>query len=201
MANSGIDFDEIMVDNVFGDATEEFEAEPVINFEPLRPMAKPVSHTMTSPFPARDALTLVSAPDKLFDFSKTKLTAQQQMYIMQYAVKGTKLGACKGANVPFSVVEKWSEDEEFVESLSNAVEMAKDSLEEELLRRAMNGSDKLLIEAIRALKPEKYGRAERKDVNINGMVVHTWADLASQAKGMLNAVEADYEEVDDGEKA
>lgn len=209
MGNGGIDFDEIMVDDTFGVENEEEEseeeAEPVLKFAPMKPITRPLIPAMPSPFPAREALTLVEEPEKLFDFSKSKLNPQQQMYILHYAVKGTKAAACRGASVPYSVVEKWNEDETFTKALQEAISIAQDALEEELLRRAMNGSDKLLIEAIRASKPEKYGRTERKDVNINGTVVHTWADLANQANSLGEPekpefIEAEFEGVEESEE-
>ena len=199
-----VDFDEILVDAEMDD--EEFDEE---EFEVEALVAQPAPAKMmvtTSPFPTRTALELVQSPEKLFDFSKTKLNVQQQMYILQYAVRGTKLGACQGAGVPYSVVEKWNEDEEFVAALTEALEMTKDALEDELLRRAMNGSDKLMIEAIRAVKPEKYGRKETRDVNVRGTVVHTWSELAMQAKQLddsskAKAVEVECTEVEDDEES
>jgi len=182
MSDYTIDFDEILVEGAMGDEDDEDSLE----FEPLKPL--PVTPPRMLPmtgFPMRSAVELVEAPEKLFDFTTTKLNAQQQMYIMQYAVRGTKLGACQSAGVNYTTVSKWNEDEEFVTALSNAVEMSRDALEEELIRRAMNGSDRLMVEAIRASKPEKYGKRDTKDVNINGTVVHTWSDLAMQAKDVI----------------
>lgn len=200
MGNDIIDFDEILVDD-----TEEFD-DGVFDddIEPLTPQVmRPAGAMTSSPFPMRQALEFIEDPSKLFDFSTTKLTVQQQMYILQYAVRGTKLGAAQGAGVPYSVVEKWNKDEEFTEALERAFEMSRDALESEFLRRAMTGSDKLMIEAIRANKPEKYGRRESKDVNIRGTVVHTWSELAMQAKELegttetkADVVEVDFEEVE-----
>ena len=187
MSDFVIDFDEILVDDTFDIGEDDDELE----FKPLKPLPTvvPVAPSMSAPYPMRSALELVANPNPLFDFSKTKLSPQQQMYIMQYAVKGTKMGACTGAGVPYLVATKWNDDPEFCSALAEAMAMAQDALEEELLRRAMNGSDKLMIEAIRASKPEKYARKESKDVNIHGTVVHTWSELASQAKTMLDAPE------------
>ena len=203
MSDFEIDFDEILVEGNFEEADE-------LEFEPMKPLPETptVSRMMPTPYPIKSALELVANPKGLFDFSKTKLNAQQQMYIIQYAVKGTKMGACTGAGIPYSVVNKWNDDEEFTSALAEAMSMAQDALEEELIRRAMNGSDKLMIEAIRASKPEKYARKDTKDVNIHGTVVHTWSELASQAKTVLEApkepeptanpavvVDVDFEEV------
>jgi hypothetical protein len=58
----------------------------------------------------------------------------------------------------------------------------------------MNGSDKLLLEAVKASKPEKYNK-KQSDVNISGTMVHTWADLAKQAAEPKVVVDTKYEEV------
>ena len=206
-SDSTIDFDELLVEGTFDDE-EEFSDEE-LEFTPIESSVEALPRSMitASPFPMRQAIELVAEPEKLFDFSSTTLSLQQQMYIMQYAVRGTRLGACQGASVPFSVVDKWNKDEEFVAALTAAVEATKDAIEEEFLRRAMQGSDKLMIEAIRAQKPEKYGRKETRDVNVRGSVVHTWSDLAMQAKALDEAnrapevVEVDFEEVENEESA
>lgn len=196
MSKDMIDFDEILVDEL-----EEMDEELFDEELEATPSVSPMMAVTTSPFPTRQAVELVESPEKLFDFSKTKLNVQQQMYILQYAVRGTRLGACQGAGVPYSVVEKWNKDEEFTTALSSALEMAKDALEAEFLRRAMQGSDKLMIEAVRAQLPEKYGRRESRDVNVRGTVVHTWSDLAMQAKQLedsssASVIEVTFEEVE-----
>jgi len=145
---------------------------------------------------------MVDNPDKLFDFTGSTLSPVQQVYIISYATRGTKTGACQLAGIGYSVVEKWLKDETFAEALQNAVEIVQDSLEEELIRRAMNGSDQLLLAALKAAKPDKYAKKTTNDVNINGQVVHTWSDLAKQAMAdgvTQQAIETTYEEVNESE--
>jgi hypothetical protein len=155
------------------------------------------------PYDIDETLSLVDDPSKLFDFSDSKLNAVQQLYIVAYATKGTKKGACELAEVSYSTVKKWLKNEAFAEALENAVDIARDSLEEELFRRAMNGSDKLLLEALKALKPDKYQKRSSSNVNVSGEVVHTWADLAKEAAKKLPEGElideVDYEEVEEDE--
>lgn len=153
---------------------------------------------MTMDFKAE--LELTKDAGTLFDFSKTKLTPLQQIYIVGFATKGTRKGACTFAGIPYGVVSKWMENDEFCEALQSSVDVVRDTLEEELLMRAMNGSDKLLLEAVKASKPEKYNK-KQSDVNINGTMVHTWADLAKQATGVGSApstptIDSTYEEVE-----
>lgn len=140
----------------------------------------------------RESLELIDEPEKLFDFSDTNLTPLQQTYIVAYAACGVKSKACKIAGIPYRVVNRWLENEEFNEALQNAVDIVTDCLEEELIRRAMAGSDKLLLEAIKARRKD-YQPKSSQDVNVRGEIVHTWSELAKQA-----AIEVtEYEEVDD----
>jgi hypothetical protein len=165
---------------------------PTENMAVVQPIPLPPA------FNAKQALSLIDDPDDLFDFSTTKLSPQQQLYIVSYAVRGTKMGACKLAGISYGVVEKWMKEAEFSQALQNAVDIVQDSLEEELIRRAMNGSDQLLLAAIKAAKPDKYAAKSTSNVNVNGEITHTWADLAKQATIDLgnNLVETTYEEVE-----
>ncbi len=200
---SEIEFDDIYID--VDDIELELPKGKVAKTLPLsHPLAVEPEPTYLPPaFSTKKALALIEDPDKLFDFSSTKLNPQQQLYIVSYAVRGTKMGACKLTGVSYGVVEKWMKDKEFSEALQNAVDIVQDTLEEELIRRAMNGSDQLLLAAIKAAKPDKYNPKTTNDVNINGEIVHTWSDLAKQAsiemgkEAVEKAVEIDYEEVSD----
>ena len=144
----------------------------------------------------RGELELARDAGRLFDFKGTKLSPLQQMYIIGYASKGTKKGACELSGVTISTVNKWMEDEEFTEALQNAVDLVRDSLEEELLTRAMHGSDKLRLEAVKAVKPDKYNK-KMSDISVSGTMVHTWADLAKQAADSGKLIEVVDVEVDD----
>jgi len=111
---------------------------------------------------------------KLFDFGATSLSAIQQAYIMAYAMRGTKRGACELADVTARQVAEWGRSEEFNEWLAVSVGVVADTLEDELIKRAMEGSDKLLVKAVEAHKPDKYSPRQ----NISQHIVHSWADLA-----------------------
>lgn len=182
------------------DIVDDFaEPEPVKTL-PLKKFTEPKSDEPIIPPPTPTASYEAHYGDvvKLFDFEGTKLSPLQKVYIMAFAAKGTKTGACRVSGIPIARVEKWSEDEEFCRVLSGAVDVMRDTLEEELIRRAMAGSDKLLLEAVRASHPEKYNRRQT-DVNVNAHMVHTWADLAKEATVATpkEVIEASYEKVDD----
>lgn len=194
---SDINFDELEIE--IEEALPEYPTGKIARALPLShpnsPPPAPISLPQT--FNAKQALALIEDPDKLFDFSDTSLNPQQQLYIVSYAVRGTKMGACKLAGVTTGAVDKWLKDKEFSQALQNAVDIVQDSLEEELIRRAMNGSDQLLLAAIKAAKPEKYGAKSTSDINVKGQVVHTWAELAQQAVKESNMIETTYEEVEE----
>ncbi len=183
-----------MDDELLIELDDDFELEGKVKAS--LPLTSPRIAPPMEAIPYKDEVELTVGADRLFDFSKTKLSPIQQMYIIGFATRGTKKGACQLAGVTFGVVNKWMESKEFSGALQNAVEIARDALEEELLRRAMNGSDKLLLEAVKASKPDKYNK-KQSDVNINGTMVHTWADLAKQAvaeKAVI--VDSEYREVE-----
>lgn len=144
------------------------------------PMVAPALSSMPVAMDYRGEIELTKGAERLFDFSKTTLSPLQQMYIIGFATRGTKKGACQLAGITYGVVTKWMENEEFSEALQSAVDVVHDSLEEEFLARAMNGSDRLLLEAVKASKPDKYNK-KQSEVNVSGTMVHTWADLAKQA--------------------
>jgi len=144
----------------------------------------------------KEALELIPDAEKLFDFSGTSLNAHQQTYIVAYAVAGTRTRAAKIAGVPYRIVKEWLNDEEFSEALVTAAEVVTDVLEEELIRRAMEGSDKLLLEALKARKTA-YQPKSSQNVNVTGEIVHTWSELAKQANTYKPIEVTDYTEVKD----
>lgn len=187
---SEIDFDEIYLDIEDGDIPSG-----KVKRLPMVSMSEGVALPVSPMYDVREGLEFMTAADGkvLFDFSESSLNAVQQLAIMGYAMKGTKTGASRIAGVPYRLIEQWLEIPEFKAHLDTAMSLVKDTLEEELFRRAMNGSDKLLLSAIKALKPEIY-EPKTQEMNINANVVHSWADLAKQA------IEArDIIEIDDGE--
>lgn len=192
---SDIDLDDIIVE--FDDGEPDGEA---LSLEkvPARGVTE-AKFDFDEPYDVSEGLRLVDEPEKLFAFKEdSTLNAVQKMYIIAYATKGTKKGACEIAGISYGVVKKWLENEEFSEALEDAVSITHDSLEEEMLKRAMNGSDKLLLEALKAMKPEKYQTRSQQNVNVKGEVVHTWADLAQEAAKEAGEMieDVEYEEAE-----
>lgn len=153
----------------------------------------PVSVAMVAPVPTLSpvvSLSAFSSVRKLFDFRGTKLTPLQQAYIMAFAVRGTRAEACQIAEVSVQQVAKWMEDAEFEHTLQHAVDIVGDRLESELFRRAMDGSDRLLLRAMEANRPEKYARVIKGDFS----VMHSWADLAREAADTEDTTDTTYTE-------
>lgn len=148
--------------------------------------------------PVGTSLAATREVRRMFDFRGSKLSTLQQVYILAFATRGTRAEACKVAEVTYAMVDKWMEDAEFAERLSDAVAIVGDRLEAELFRRAMDGSDKLLLRAMEANRPEKYAPKQ----TINASVTHSWAELARQASEVLSAPAlstSTYEEVEEGD--
>lgn len=169
---------------------DDFEGESL----PLTPVGAMVG--VGSNF--RETFELNNKAEGLFDFSGSSLTPIQQMYIVAFATKGTKKGACEMAGVSYNVVKRWEDNQEFTAALGVAVETVQDTLEEELIARAMEGSDRLLLAAVKAAKPDRYNK-KQQEVSVSGHMVHSWADLAKQAAEVDRQTKViDMEEEDDG---
>lgn len=181
------------VDDILLDLADPFED---AGDSPTLPLT-PVVSDKVLPGKTYDARRALSHDvSKLFKFDPAKLTVAQQAYIMGFAMRGTKKGGCDAAGVSYPTVTHWMDDPYFREQLDYALDIVRDTLEEELLNRAMTGSDKLLVEAVKAARPEKYNK-KSSDVNVNGQIVHTWADLAQQAEKLpVKAIPAEYKVIE-----
>ncbi len=194
MAETKFDFDSL--DEVFVDLPP-VEEEPTPKVSPkigpalaVKTPTELAKESLPSPIPLRDEMTLIEDGGKLFDFSGTSLSPIQQMYIVAYLARGTKASACQVAGVSLNTVNKWMKNKEFREALQEATEAVVDVLEQEAIRRALHGSDRLLEKMLKAYRPDKYG--DKSETKVTGEIVHSWADLAQKA-----SIDAEYEEVDD----
>jgi hypothetical protein len=74
-----------------------------------------------------------------------------------YRKLGTVVAACQAAGVGRRTWYWWrSEDPAFLEAVHEAEDAVADSLEQEAIRRAIDGSDLLLIFMLKSLKPAKF---------------------------------------------
>jgi hypothetical protein len=74
-----------------------------------------------------------------------------------------------------SMYEWRAADRSFAAAWDAALELGADSLEDEARRRALAGSDPLIIFMLRALKPEKY--RERSTVDLNQMTYNDYRNV------------------------
>lgn len=97
-----------------------------------------------------------SAPDPLADFSD--LTDHQRKFLTAYANCGNITGAAELAKMTRQCHYRWLRElaPSYAEAFDSVREMAIESLEAEARRRAMTGSDVLLIFLLKAHRPEKY---------------------------------------------
>ena len=69
----------------------------------------------------------------------------------------TVTAACRKVGLSRQTWYAWKgEDEKFAEDVGHAEESVADSLEEEAIRRARDGSDTLLIFLLKGLRPHRY---------------------------------------------
>ncbi len=88
----------------------------------------------------------------------TQTTLKKKKALDGYVEAGTVTGACRYAKVNRATWYKWIEtDDEFAREVVSAQEQVADSLEEEAISRAVNGSDTLLIFLLKGQKRERYG--------------------------------------------
>jgi hypothetical protein len=93
--------------------------------------------------------------------------AQKARALARYREVGTVRGACHAAGIGRRTWYNWlEEDRRFASLVQEARDDVADELEEEASRRAkaQNGSDKLLIFLLKALRPSKYRENVKVDM-------------------------------------
>jgi hypothetical protein len=95
------------------------------------------------------------------------LTAHQQRFLAAYAELGNLTGAAAVAGLSRQRHYEWtwSGDEQYIAAFKAANEIAVEGLELEARRRAMGGSDLLLIFLLKGLRPDMYRDNVKVDVN------------------------------------
>ena len=93
-----------------------------------------------------------------------KQTPKRAAFLAAYAKMGNVSGAAKAAKISRLDHYAWlkAEDHEYAELFAAAQEEAIDTLEQEAVRRAMIGSDVLLIFLLKGARPDKY--RERREI-------------------------------------
>jgi len=108
------------------------------------------------------------------------LTEQQQKarYLAAVAKLGTLTAGCRAARCSPHSVYRWREhDEAFALGEHEVREAFVDGLEEEAVRRARDGSDKLLNMLLGALRPDKYKRRIDLNANLSEPAIKVYAGI------------------------
>lgn len=116
---------------------------------------------------------------------EARIKKAKAAWLATYRGGGTREEAAKKAGVSRRTFYRWLElDEEFRREVDDAKEESTERLEDEAFRRAMAGSDTMLIFKLKARRPEIY--RERYDVNATmggklDVTQHEVVDLAGPA--------------------
>ncbi len=97
------------------------------------------------------------------------------------------LAGCDAAGISRATFFRWrSEDQSFADAVRDADDGLTDRLVACLHSRALSGSDRLLLAALRARLPDVYG--ERRSVEVSGGIGVAVADLTPERlQGMSDA--------------
>lgn len=89
--------------------------------------------------------------------NRTKATPKKAQFIEQLQRDANVSRSCEAVDLARSTVYGWKrEDAEFATQWDEAVSMGVGALEDEAVKRALKGSDTLLIFLLKANKPDKY---------------------------------------------
>lgn len=95
-----------------------------------------------------------------------RTNAVRQHFLDELARRGNVRETCRVLRLSRDAVYRWrAEDEMFAAEWDVKLGMAAQALEAEARRRAMAGSDPLLMFLLRSLKPEVYGRRSIRDLS------------------------------------
>lgn len=82
---------------------------------------------------------------------------RQSRFLKAYAQIGVISVAAKAAQVKLSWVYRWKKDPKFIKKMDRAFEQFVDMIEYAAINRGLEKSDTLLLNVLRANRPEKYG--------------------------------------------
>jgi hypothetical protein len=98
--------------------------------------------------------------------NRTKNTpSKKEQFIEQLQRDGNVTRSCEAVKLARSTVYGWKrEQQEFAAQWDHAVDIGVGALEDEAVKRALKGSDILLIFLLKANKPEKYSDRVRQEL-------------------------------------
>jgi len=166
-----------------------------------RPVVRSFIPFAFDPVSLVEAMVAVDTED-VSDAAREIEVEQQKEFLAAYIRMYNPTEAAVAAKIPVQRVSRWRKAPAFNKIYLQVQDMVLQSLEAEGVRRAYDGSDRLLIKFLEAYAPEKFGRTTRLtgsnpdgSLNIN---ITSWAELARSAvvltpQEKLDAVESDPE--------
>ena len=120
----------------------------------------------------------------------------QRLFLGALAQYGTKRAACVASGVNPLTVTRWLRERAFMQLHTETMGLVGDALEEEAIRQAMTGSERLMAVLLKAFKPDKYAerRVSKSEARVD-IEVRSWADLARAVVAVEESVVIDAEEV------
>ena len=95
----------------------------------------------------------------------------RERFLAKLSETGNVTETCALTNINRPTVYAWrNSDESFARAWDAALELGADAMEDEARRRALAGSDALMVFMLRALRPERYRERTTVDVNNRTMV-------------------------------
>jgi hypothetical protein len=108
------------------------------------------------------------------------LTARQRKLLRAFEKYGTITSACKDVGVARSTWHEWrTKIPAFAAAVEESNRVVADDLERECFRRAIAGSDLLLMFVLNAMRPEKY--RERRYSKVKHVLGRTSAEALARA--------------------
>ena len=96
-------------------------------------------------------------------FTGDKAEAKAKFLVALAKTNSSVTMACEAGGIRRATIYAWrQQDEDFAKAWDSALEEGTDRLEEEAARRALNGSDVLLIFLLKARRKEKYADLHRQ---------------------------------------
>ena len=96
-----------------------------------------------------------------------RTTKRRRLFLAALAAGNSVAAACAAAGIGRATVYEWKdEDDLFSAQWEDAFEAGTDTLEDELTRRALTGSDACLIFALKGRRPARWRPAPQKTVMV-----------------------------------
>lgn len=179
--------------------------EPVFELtEPKKPKHKRLKLTeleetvelSLAPVPIFDYYKIIESPEELVPLihdEPGKLTPMMRVFLTHYMASGTVSTALKKSGLSRKKFdEAMTGNKLFASAMKNATEAIVDMLEQEGMRRAMLGSDRLLKKMLESFRPERYRHTAVSVENNMNVTVNNWAELAQKAEIVeLKPIEAE----------